>query len=427
MIDINTIKIEVGDIIRCIPGFTNDNDSGGVGYIEGKEFEVGTVNLYGGEDDVFFPVLDGKGVRRRAVELVQKRNQKEALEKILNKIYGDNWEIKTLSDFKKDFPYSVFEDSTSSFVLTIRYDKIIIKNTNNEKHTIYDLFVCILLNSDFTPYDSNIYGFRTSKTQIEYNKCYNHSHLSVDEILKIRKFCTGAGVIDDYLVITKGLDIIKNELTFETLFETLNSYLEWESLEGGPYIRISELYSVNNSIYTPSKIVIKKLLTVFKQFNVNLPILITSNKEININEDKLLSIIISLIKENKNKELALFLVGFLKENNLYFGNYLSNDKLLDIVKDITDVNTTNNIPEPSNTIEFTIINENSGFIFKNKEIPVLLIKEQVNKTKININNVLLIPSLVQELNKMMSTHFQKSYITLQDEYIKQLTSNSEIK
>jgi hypothetical protein len=77
--------IESGDTVRCLPGFTTEEDSGGSGYEEGKEFVVESIDRY--EDgDVLWSAWDinrdenSFGVYSRAVELVEYMNESNDFE-----------------------------------------------------------------------------------------------------------------------------------------------------------------------------------------------------------------------------------------------------------------------------------------------------------------------------------------------------------
>ena len=63
-------KYKVGDKLRCIPGFDNQNsDSGGAGYEIGKTFIVERITNNNGDLTIYWPIRSGVGIYERAVEL----------------------------------------------------------------------------------------------------------------------------------------------------------------------------------------------------------------------------------------------------------------------------------------------------------------------------------------------------------------------
>jgi len=68
-------KYKVGDKLRCIPGFDNQNsDSGGAGYEIGKTFIVGQISNNNGDSTIYWPMeRSGMGIYERAVELTESK------------------------------------------------------------------------------------------------------------------------------------------------------------------------------------------------------------------------------------------------------------------------------------------------------------------------------------------------------------------
>ncbi len=156
-----------------------------------------------------------------------------------------NFEFGTVEDFKFGFRFN----SSIKYLLVVKFDDFIIKNTNKIEHNIKDLYIVIPFTYDGVY--SKLYGFRESRTIIEYNNSYSHSHLhSCNDKPNSESdmtFCLGSGHIVNTLV-TLQKDI--TDIKLGSLFATLIYYVKWESLEGRPYMYIANLMSrveANNS------------------------------------------------------------------------------------------------------------------------------------------------------------------------------------
>jgi hypothetical protein len=148
---------------------------------------------------------------------------KEELKKVLISYYGDNFYI-----------------DGSHFVL--HYPHIKIQNSLGKEHDIYDLFFKIDVDNH-TPDNLylNFYGCRTTLSDGERNNSYLHSHLNPSNSRgSYQNFCTGSGHMNDYRNI-------RNKDKLMSLPIAIDRYLEWESLEGGPYRHMSANYSNSHS------------------------------------------------------------------------------------------------------------------------------------------------------------------------------------
>lgn len=127
--------------------------------------------------------------------------------------------------------------------LYLYYPKFEITNKNNNKHTIYDMVVRVILSPDYK-IGTALYGQRFSFTKAELNAQYIHSHLHVGGY-GFDTFCTGAGSPVQKLLanLNKHADVASIGL----LLMQIDSYLKWESLEGTPYISMLNV-STNNQI-----------------------------------------------------------------------------------------------------------------------------------------------------------------------------------
>ena len=161
----------------------------------------------------------------------------EEIRIILDNIYGENWQF-------------FFINCHTLPKIIILYPEIEISNEEGIKHTIRDLVLIIdLLEIDSKiKVSSSIKGLRLTVDKREYASSYSHSHLTRtkfnpcdDQYLNIpdaHYFCIGGNeVLETAVVFFDNQDLG----TLELFFLTVNSMMKWESLEGGPYIRIKNL------------------------------------------------------------------------------------------------------------------------------------------------------------------------------------------
>lgn len=142
---------------------------------------------------------------------------------------------------------------SSAFDLTIHFPEVVIENNRHTKHYIKDLWVRFSTSIN-SPDRNNNYalnvrptGRRTTASLKEIQSGYAHSHLSRNEsFLRFQNFCLGQS---QYASIIDNLRINGTEEDWELALLSLPNYVKWESLEGGPYIRMSDIsYQSSRSI-----------------------------------------------------------------------------------------------------------------------------------------------------------------------------------
>jgi hypothetical protein len=159
---------------------------------------------------------------------------------------GEDVDITTDSRFKRKIVFNI------EFI--IHFDKLHITNSKGYEHNIYDMY--IMLKKKVLPTMLtfiNFYGRRHTATKEEILSKYQHSHLpsrsykipstnyqeiNGDSFDSWREFCKGHGDIVDNLYT---LSSRYNDNLFRLFLFQLKSFLEWESLEGGPYNKIGEV------------------------------------------------------------------------------------------------------------------------------------------------------------------------------------------
>lgn len=236
-----------------------------------------------------------------------------------------------------------------------------VQNSSGRQHTIYDVYLKVdisyqntfrqkylsdfsryfskfLENSNSNPCFSLVSGTRTRASQEEYSSSYVFSHFSrgFDEW---RNTCLGEGLLSKY----RNIPISSEEFAISYCV-ALENYLSWESLEGGPYIKISDIRSNNTNESVPYSVFREEMIKSLMANKFN-------NLILDINGNKVYITDSSLDEVN----------SFYTIN----GNCISLDKL-----NKSDKNT-------SNTTE--IVGSNF-FTFNGKKLGTLTIDYSLNKT-----------------------------------------------
>lgn len=246
----------------------------------------------------------------------------------LRKTYPDEFEIIPEMSFK-----------TGKFFIIIHFPTINITNMKYEEHVIHDIFVKLTIYTDESVNRlqlCNMSGMRTSYTKKEIIAGYSHSHLSgavrnsfgpwrefvetdryyslseINNALKFQQyetlfsdFCLGNGGINKIMsVINSQNKFQKNINNWILFFRSIKVYLEYESIEGGPYRKIGNIGRNNGRTGDISS-------------NTNIHSNIYMGEKINSYSQDILIILNDLVRD---KQIELFL----NENNKIEVNYNSN-------------------------------------------------------------------------------------------------------
>ncbi|MEI6186921.1 MAG: hypothetical protein WCP46_00265 [Alphaproteobacteria bacterium] len=127
-----------------------------------------------------------------------------------------------------------------SFDIIIHFPEFTITNSREDSHVIKDLYVKFCIHprtvEDVHKVSINFYGTRTTLHLKEYASNYGHSHLPSGCLCEYRGFCLGSS---EFGLIINSLLIEPTPEGWYLLFFSLENYLIWESLEGGPYIKMA--------------------------------------------------------------------------------------------------------------------------------------------------------------------------------------------
>lgn len=189
-----------------------------------------------------FPESKKKELEKRRTESLANKieGDEDILEKVkesLQTIYPNNWDLD-ISTLNSRAPYT----------LVIKFPEITITNGRRESHVIKDLYVRWKFGIGFR-IKKSLEGIRGTLSYLEYKSGYSHSHLPSRNAQDWNAFCLGSGGFADlnqeWCVEDK--KFIQEE--FELLLYQLGAYVKWESLGGGPYIRISGISVRGNSMH----------------------------------------------------------------------------------------------------------------------------------------------------------------------------------
>lgn len=146
--------------------------------------------------------------------------------------------------------------------LIIHFPEITIKNRDGQEHEILNLYVQLFWNmsasGELTSFSNYIKGFRTTLTYEEANSNYIHSHLypmsefqeGDDEeeggiSLEPSTFCLGGNSDINTILSTLNMEFSLDQ--YMILLLSLDDFVRWESLDGGPHILLGDIQKFGDS------------------------------------------------------------------------------------------------------------------------------------------------------------------------------------
>tara|TARA_R100001377_G_scaffold85310_1_gene71512 strand:+ start:41669 stop:42892 length:1224 start_codon:yes stop_codon:yes gene_type:complete len=171
--------------------------------------------------------------------------------------HKDNWDIICEPEFSGHDHFEGFR-----LHINILYPEIHITNKFDHKHKIENLFVVMEIEPEGFTLDQFTVNFRSPRgtrsklTFREWHSRYTHSHLptwhsSKSDQLYLNNFCLGDNEISDLLALLRAEF---DENNFMLLLLTIDSMLEWESIDGVPHMDMKNItlgsYSDSNEVST---------------------------------------------------------------------------------------------------------------------------------------------------------------------------------
>lgn len=200
----------------------------------------------------------------------QKQLKKAKVLEITNKLLDKGYIIspnslyKIASDIYGEDKVDVIEDEENNKIeIIIHFPEIDITNSNNEHHTIHNLYckfsidysTILKMNDKDDPIvNISLSGIKSTYVDNEIYTRYNHSHLANGVTNTWNDFCLGSSEFRNVVNQTK---LSFTSEMWELLFYSLKQYVSWESLEGGPYAKINNTINYkldSNLTYSTSEI-----------------------------------------------------------------------------------------------------------------------------------------------------------------------------
>ena len=197
--------------------------------------------------------------------------QIDSMISMLNNVYGKNWDFH-LTPIYLDNKFQYYTLSVK-----ILFPKFTIKNQDDKTHQIRDLIVVFELGIntntvDFSIYPKWLHGTRATINYAEAFCGYMHSHLnsrtniSYSLCLNASSFCTGDSSTE---INTIREDLFMEgyvEEKFEMYLYMLQTFVEYESIEGVPYIRMSKIVNSGKDITIAEEYCQNDILEKYKTF-----------------------------------------------------------------------------------------------------------------------------------------------------------------
>lgn len=140
------------------------------------------------------------------------------------------------------------------FIIVLR--ELVVKNKEGLEHLTGDVYVCLTYD-----YSVNMFTLRADKEMfslVDFEKGYVQSHIRrkmfEDNIfdkptVRFPSFCTGSGTFaQDVLTKVFSVNHEASRLRIESFISYLRELFEYESIEGGPYVKIETLSDNDDSI-----------------------------------------------------------------------------------------------------------------------------------------------------------------------------------
>lgn len=133
----------------------------------------------------------------------------------------------------------------TDFEIIVLFPEVNITNSRRYKHVIKDLYVkisvgiCSASNVGDRLSIISLSGRRGKICEEEYHSEYGHSHFSGNGVSRWSEFCLGTS--SDFSMIVQTMKFSLTQEDWSLFFLSLENYVSWESIEGGPYRNIHNI------------------------------------------------------------------------------------------------------------------------------------------------------------------------------------------
>lgn len=144
----------------------------------------------------------------------------------LEAIWPGNWDIQI--------------QDNSYYMIIVRFPEVTVKNGKKMETNIKDLFVRLPFNTDWTSH-SRMEGRVLTFDYAHFHSSYSHSHLNRNQGTSWNRFCLGSSELSAISTEWQMYDHEFDIMEFELWMYQIDAYVQWESLQGGPYIRMETI------------------------------------------------------------------------------------------------------------------------------------------------------------------------------------------
>lgn len=182
---------------------------------------------------------------------------------VFERKFDKNWDIH--------LEYDLF-NQTYEIQFLIHYKEVEITNSENASRILTDLVVVLPISYNRgNVYVRRIEGTRLTIAEDEWTCGYGHSHLPSrmkfgysDNPFQVSKFCIGSEDLSElHIMLTVDFDIVM----FESMLYVIDSLVSWESLEGGPHIRMEKIVTQSDeTLIDPNQDRIEDMYLSFQRY-----------------------------------------------------------------------------------------------------------------------------------------------------------------
>ena len=169
-------------------------------------------------------------------------------------------DLQYFKDYFGENRVDIIETTNTGTSVYIWFPKETISNANGQNHTIYDLYIKVtFVGSRFMAMRT----IRTSFTLAELYLGYSHSHSparaykstgnTVNKYTEERSCCLGTGPLSQLIGNTVDSNVLMSLCIY------IEKWVRWESLDGGPYIRMEKIGNIGLEVASlPAELYILK-------------------------------------------------------------------------------------------------------------------------------------------------------------------------
>lgn len=149
------------------------------------------------------------------------------------------------------------ETKVTKFVVITKFSDLKITNSIEQEYLIHELHTYLYgyfhADSPEIFIRPHLFGMRTRFNYKDFLTGYAHSHLPSKSLSSFSQFCLGDSRLFNSNLpsfYADGVTWLKysSDFDLEAFFMALGSYLEWESLEGGPYMKMENISLYGNKV-----------------------------------------------------------------------------------------------------------------------------------------------------------------------------------